>query len=102
MTMMVFLFASLLIEVQRSVPVLQVHVNLKQGLSRGAFNSCISEIPAARIISPGSFDDYCRDIIKLVWDMGIDMMAISVVISNHFPAVIPAMIVKIRMPVTIG
>ena len=102
MAMMIFLFAAHLIEIQRSVLVLQIQVNLKQGFSCMTFDSCISVVPAARIISPASFDDYWRHIIRFVWDMGIDVMSISVIISNHFPAVIPAMIVEIRMPTTIG
>src|ERR1700733_7149751 len=98
----VLLLMPTFIHVGRFVLVLEVHVDLEEGVPDRTFNSCIGVIRASRIIFLGLINHDRGDITKVVRDLGIDMNPILIIIGNHLPIVSLAMIAETGMPLTVG
>lgn len=101
MTMVVFSFPSIVIDIHRSVPSLNMKVDLKKGLSTRTLDSCIAIVSGAGITSLRLFNNDLGYIVSVIRNMGIEMMPRPVIMGNHFPPVILAVIGETRAPLAI-
>ena len=94
--------SSLFIEIGDPGPSTQVKLYLEEAGSSRPLYSCIPYVMRPLIPGPGPFDHRSRNIVRVVANVRIEVSPIAVVMSNHFPTVFPATVIKIGMPLTIG
>jgi len=102
MMILVASFSSLIIYIFVGVSPIQTQTHLEYRLCARPFDPGIGIVAATGILPLYMMDHGVGNIVPVIRDMGIDMTAGLVVVGNHFPTVVAAMIRKIGMPFFAG
>jgi len=98
MTILVTSFPSLVIHIPVGAMPIQVKAHLEQRLASRPLYPRVGGIAGARISPFHMMDHRGGNIVAVIRNMGIKMMPIPIIMRNHFPTVIAAMIGKVGMP----
>ena len=101
MMIVVFPFPSIVIQIHRMTPSVFAELDLEKRGFAGTFNPGISVIARIRIISVRPGDHGRGHIAPVIRYMGIHVIPGSVIMGNHFPPVILAMIREIGTPLSV-
>jgi len=92
---------AIVVDIKRLIAAPQGQADLEQGLYARMLDPRIAIIPGMRI-TPLHPSHHCRrNIILVIGDVRIKMTPMLIVMSNHFPTIMTATIVEVRVPMSI-
>jgi len=98
----VFSLPSVVIDIHSPALSVNTQVDLKKRLLTPTFNSCVAIPVCTRITSLRPFDNGLGHIVAVIRNMGVNMVPGLVIMGNHFPSVILAMIGETRTPMSVS